>query len=84
LDRNKGEEFCADHSITIYSSAPDNINVTIVDLPGFHNSNDVDTEKVQEMNKKYIQMEGTLLLHVCKGDQDYNSILGNGEYDVRN
>lgn len=29
------------------------------------------------MVEKYVSMPGSLVLHVCKSDQDYDTILGN-------
>ena len=53
------------------------INISLVDLPGFHTDNDADSKKVNDLVQKYIKMESTLVVHVCRGDQDYGSLLGN-------
>ena len=71
-------DFVHDYFVIIKYSAPQNFNFSMVDLPGFHNSNDVSSAIVNDIVHKYIKMEGTLCLHVCKGDQDYDSVLGNG------
>ena len=71
--------FVDEYCIAVNYSAPGNVNLTLADLPGFHNSNDAESETVHNMVQKYIQMDGTLCLHVVKGDQDYDSILCNGE-----
>jgi len=45
--------------------------------PGFHTANDEDSKTVNAMVQRYTEMQGTLALHVIKGDQDYGSVLGN-------
>ncbi len=47
------------------------------DLPGFHTADDDDTKTVNIIVKRYVEMPGTLALHVVKGDQDYGSLFGN-------
>lgn len=76
----QGRNFIDNCCIAIKYSAPNNVNLTLVDLPGFHNADDNDTAMVDGLVQKYIQMDGTLCLHVVKGDQDYDSVLGNGSY----
>jgi hypothetical protein len=69
--------FVDDHFVTVYVYGPAMPNVTLVDLPGFHTADDSDTQTVNEMVARYINMPGTLALHIVKGDQDYDSLLGN-------
>jgi hypothetical protein len=66
-----------DHVVTVYSNGPAMPNLTLVDLPGFHTADDADTQTVNEMVERYINMPGTLAMHIVKGDQDYDSLLGN-------
>ena len=35
------------------------------------------TAQVETMVRRFIAMPGTLVLHVVKADQDYDSVLGN-------
>lgn len=77
LQKSGNTQFVNDHTVQIEVHGPDKYNVTLVDLPGFHTDNDEDTKIVNEMVKRYIEMPGTLALHVIKGDQDYASVLGN-------
>ena len=77
VSRSPGQEFVDDHTIKVYVCGPQSANVTLVDLPGFHTADDDATKKVNAMVKRYIDMPGTLVLHVVKGDQDYASLLGN-------
>jgi len=79
LARQKGQntEFVEDHTIQVRVCGPYIQNVTLVDLPGFHTANDNDTKTVNAMVQRYVEMPGTLALHVIKGDQDYGSMLGN-------
>ena len=77
LEISPTKQFIEDHSINIHVTGPDLANVTLVDLPGFHTADDQDTKTVNDMVKRYIEMPGTLVLHVVKGDQDYASLLGN-------
>ena len=71
------QQFVEHHSIIVHVAGPDRANVTLVDLPGFHTADDRDTKTVNDMVRRYIEMPGTLVLHVIKGDQDYASLLGN-------
>jgi len=77
LESSSGKQFVDDHTVTIRVCGPDQPNVTLVDLPGFHNDNDEGAKIVNEMVKRYVEMAGTLTLHVIRGDQDYASVLGN-------
>lgn len=70
-------DFVEDKSIVIKYLSPNNVNLSLIDLPGFTNDSDDKEKIVQDVVQKYIKMDGTLCLHVCKGDQDYGSILGN-------
>jgi GTP-binding protein EngB required for normal cell division len=72
-----GKAFVDDHAVTVYVNGPALPNVTLVDLPGFHTADDADSQTVNAMVERYIQMPGTLALHIVKGDQDYGSLLGN-------
>jgi len=75
--KEESEEFSTNYNIIVSVHGPDKPNVTLVDLPGFTNVNDDSTEKVETMVKTFISMPGTLVLHIVKGDQDYNTSLGN-------
>jgi hypothetical protein len=77
IELSPSKQFIEDHSIHVHVTGPNLINVTLVDLPGFHTADDQDTKTVNDMVKRYIEMPGTLVLHVIKGDQDYASLLGN-------
>ena len=77
--RMRGQEtqFVDSHTVLVKVRGPERRNVTLVDLPGFHTADDTDTKTVNAMVKRYVEMPGTLALHVVKGDQDYGSLLGN-------
>ena len=77
VELSGSEQFIDDHTIQVHVEGPDLVDVTLVDLPGFHTADDRDTQTVNDMVKRYIEMPGTLVLHVVKGDQDYASLLGN-------
>jgi hypothetical protein len=70
-------EFAENHWVDVYVRHPDLPNITLVDLPGFTSDNDHDTQTVQRIVKRYLEMPGTLVLHVVKADQDYGAVLGN-------
>ena len=75
---NSGDKaFVDDHVVTVYVNGPTTPNLTLVDLPGFHTADDADTQTVNELVARYINMPGTLAMHIVKGDQDYDSLLGN-------
>lgn len=76
-ERSGDKAFVDDHVVTVYSNGPAMPNLTLVDLPGFHTADDADTHTVNEMVERYINMPGTLAMHIVKGDQDYDSLLGN-------
>ena len=69
--------FVDDYCVQVYFSDPNNPNLTLIDLPGFNNTDDEASRVIQNLVQRYIEMDGTLCLHVCKGDQDYGNILGN-------
>jgi hypothetical protein len=71
--RSSGKSFVDDHTIIVRVTGPSKPNITLVDLPGFHTDDDADTSVVNELVGRYIKMEGTLALHVIKGDQDYGT-----------
>jgi len=75
--KEEAGDFSTNYNIIVSVHGPDKPNVTLVDLPGFTNVNDDSTEKVETMVKTFISMPGTLVLHIVKGDQDYNTSLGN-------
>ena len=77
LARSPGKQFVDNHTVLVKVRGPEKPNVTLVDLPGFHTADDDDTKTVNAMVKRYVEMPGTLALHVVKGDQDYGSLLGN-------
>ena len=52
-------------------------NVTLVDLPGFTNVDDESQKICYEIVSKYMDMPGTLVLHVVKMDGDFDTVLGN-------
>lgn len=70
-------EFGKDFYIEVFIQDLEKPNITLVDLPGFTNSSDENTVIVNDMVKKYLDMNGTLILHVARADQDYDSLLGN-------
>jgi len=74
--KDKGE-FGKDFIIDVLYQDMDKPNITLVDLPGFTNSSDENTKIVNEMVKKYLDMDGTLVLHIVRADQDFDSLLGN-------
>ena len=76
-ERSGDKAFVDDHVVTVYANGPAMPNLTLVDLPGFHTADDSDTQTVNEMVERYINMPGTLAMHIVKGDQDYDSLLGN-------
>ena len=75
--QGQDKQFVDNHTVLVKVRGPTKPNVTLVDLPGFHTADDTDTKTVNAMVKRYVEMPGTLALHVVKGDQDYGSLLGN-------
>lgn len=74
--KDKGE-FGKDFIIDVLCQDTEKPNITLVDLPGFTNSSDENTQIVNQMVKKYLDMNGTLVLHIVKADQDFHTCLGN-------
>ena len=77
IANNPDAEFVDNHIIDVAVSGPEQVNVTLVDLPGFHNADQASSNMVNEMVKQYVSMSGTLVLHVVRGDTDFDSILAN-------
>ena len=75
--QGQDKQFVDNRTVLVKVRGPTKPNVTLVDLPGFHTADDTDTKTVNAMVKRYVEMPGTLALHVVKGDQDYGSLLGN-------
>jgi hypothetical protein len=75
--QGQDKQFVDNHTVLVKVRGPTKPNVTLVDLPGFHTADDTDTKTVNAMVQRYVEMPGTLALHVVKGDQDYGSLLGN-------
>jgi len=70
-------DFADQHIIEISVFGKDQPNISLIDLPGFTSISTEKCNKIEELVKKYITQPGTLVLHVVKANQDYNSILGN-------
>ena len=70
-------DFADQHIIEISVFGKDKANISLIDLPGFTSISTEKCFKIEELVKKYIIQPGTLVLHVVKANQDYNSILGN-------
>ena len=71
------KDFVDDYILTVRVESENVPDLTVVDLPGFHNANDKDAEIVEGMVQKYIKMSASIVLHVVKGNQDYATSLGN-------
>jgi len=69
--------FVQNYSIDISVAAKDVPNITMVDLPGFTNSSDADSTAVRDIVKKYVEMKGSLVLHIVRADVDFDAALGN-------
>ena len=73
-----GSEFASAFRIEVLVRRPNVPNVTLVDLPGFFDPKEhevQDAEAVSRMAESFMELDGTLLLHVVGGDQDYGSVL---------
>lgn len=71
-------EFAKGYTVEVLIQRPNVPNVTLVDLPGFFDAKESERdleEAVVSMSEQFIKMEGTLILHVVGGDQDYGSCL---------
>ena len=77
MEESGQAQFAKGYSIEISVTGPNMPNTTLVDLPGFTSSSDEDTELVLDIVTPYLEMDNTTVLHVCKGDMDYGSLLGN-------
>lgn len=71
------KRFIDDHYIEVLIQGPTELNISLVDLPGFHNKDEDDSKIVNDLVKRYMKMDSTMVIHVCKGDQDYDTLLGN-------
>ena len=76
-DNKNNNDFADQHIIEISIFGKDKANISLIDLPGFTSISTEKCNKIEKLVKKYITQPGTLVLHVIKANQDYNSILGN-------
>ena len=73
-----GSEFAKGYTVEVLIRRPNVPNVSLCDLPGFFDAGAAEKDleaAVVSMSEQYIKMEGTLVLHVVGGDQDYGSCL---------
>ncbi|KAH9253337.1 hypothetical protein BASA81_008688 [Batrachochytrium salamandrivorans] len=77
LSESGQEQFAHGYSVEVSAIGPDKANATLVDLPGFTSTSEEDTQLVKDIVLPLLQMDNTTVLHVCKGDTDYGSLLGN-------
>jgi hypothetical protein len=76
-DNRSNNDFADQHIIEISVFGKEQANISLIDLPGFTSISTEKCNRIEELVKKYITQPGTLVLHVVKANQDYNSILGN-------
>ena len=62
--QGQDKQFVDNHTVLVKVRGPTKPNVTLVDLPGFHTADDTDTKTVNAMVQRYVEMPGTLALHV--------------------
>ena len=69
--------FAVDYTIKIRKNSKNVPNVTLVDLPGFTNVDKLSDSMCKTIVSKYMEKSGTLVLHMSKADQDYDTVLSN-------
>ena len=74
---NTEGDFTLDFELLVRLEGNSLENISMVDLPGFHNSSGAEAKIVNEMVAKYLSHEGSFALHITRGDQDYDTALGN-------
>lgn len=77
LQLSQNKSFVTDWIINVYVVGKTILNSNLVDLPGFNTDNVQDRITVENICKKYLEMEGTIALHVCRADVDHNVQAGN-------
>lgn len=70
-----GRQFVEDFELTVRAEMENAVNITMIDLPGWHTAED--KEIVREMVKQYLSADNCIVVHVMKGDNDYDGTLGN-------
>jgi GTP-binding protein EngB required for normal cell division len=68
--------YATKHTIIIKVASFAQPNITFIDMPGF-TSNESKDEILKMAKDRVEKYPGTLILHVVRGDQDYDSVLGN-------
>ena len=70
-----GTQFVKDFELTVRAEMQNAVNITMIDLPGWHSAQN--KEMVEEMVKEYLSAENCIVVHVMKGNNDYDGTLGN-------
>lgn len=77
IQLSQAKSFVTDYVINVYVTGSQILNSNLVDLPGFNTDNIQDRLTVENICKKYLEMDGTIALHVCRADVDHNVQAGN-------
>ena len=76
LEGTSGDGFATNHTIVVNFHSPEQPNITFIDMPGF--TSDENSKQILSLAEERVtKYPGTLVLHVAKGDQDYDGLLGN-------
>lgn len=72
---DEDEIFASKYTIVIKFCGPNQPNVTFIDMPGFNAKRKADEQAFQLAEKRVNKYPGTLVVHVVKGDMDFDSVL---------
>jgi GTP-binding protein EngB required for normal cell division len=74
---SRSKSFVSDFVIVIYVVGKNIVNSNMADFPGYTTNNIADRKMVEDITMKYLNLDGTIVLHVCRSDVDVDSQPGN-------
>lgn len=77
IQMSKFKSFVTDYIIVIYVNGPNIVNTNMLDFPGYTTNNKEDRIMVEDITTRYLNLEGTIVLHVCRADVDNDAQPGN-------
>lgn len=77
IQLSKFTSFVTDYIIVICVNAPNIVNTNMLDFPGYTTNNRDDRKMVEDITTRYLNLDGTIVLHVCRADVDNDAQPGN-------
>lgn len=77
IQLSKFTSFVTDYVIVICVNGPSIVNTNMLDFPGYTTNNRDDRKMVEDITTRYLNLDGTIILHVCRADVDNDAQPGN-------